>query len=71
MKQIRDIYEYIQATAMLIGKSRFRNLIALKGGAALNAILIENKREDLGRINSDIDIHCNSKRVWIDCYTNI
>lgn len=71
MKQIRDIYKYIQATAMLIGQSRFRYLIALKGGAALNAILTENGREDLGRLTSDIDIHCDSKRVWIDFYTNI
>ena len=33
--------------------------------------LIEHNRLDLYRITSDLDIHINSKELWMDFYTNI
>lgn len=62
---------YLRYTANLISQSRFRNKMILKGGSVLISKLIECGREDLYRLTSDLDIHCDKKEVWIDFYNNI
>lgn len=68
---MQDIYSYLRYTANLIANSKFGNKFILKGGSVLRAKLIECGRDDLSRVTRDLDIHCDSRDVWIDFYTNI
>lgn len=68
---MEDIYEYLRYTANLISQSHFHNKMILKGGSVLISKLIECGREDLYRLTSDLDIHCDKKEVWIEFCNNI
>lgn len=66
-----DIYGYLRYTANLISQSHFHNKMILKGGSVLISKLIECGREDLYRLTSDLDIHCDKKEVWIEFCNDI
>lgn len=68
---MEDIYEYLRYTANIISQSSFSNKMILKGGSVLISKLIECGREDLYRLTTDLDIHCDKREIWIDFYNNI
>lgn len=61
---MQNIYLYLCNTVLILSKSEFRNKFIIKGGTALMSMLLECNRQDLFRLTSDIDIHCDSKKCW-------
>jgi hypothetical protein len=66
-----DIYEYLRYTINLISQTEYKDIFILKGGSVLVSKMIEANRLDLYRITTDIDIHCNSKEIWINFSNNV
>ena len=71
MNELENIYNYLVDTIRIISNTDFGALFVLKGGSVLMSKLHECNRNDLGRLTRDIDIHCESKEVWINFCRNI
>ena len=67
-----EILSYLIHTINIIASNKkYGNHFVIKGGTAMMSRLIAINRTDLGRQTTDVDIHCDSKELWIEFSNNI